>query len=616
MWSEALASACNHNGLEKDSSKKGVRATIMNGLKKGAGDPLRELRDRPMPGDARSGKSSGKGSNGAEPSADAEPPEQEHGNDPRPSGNLPVIKITGGSLSDNADDVEHYLRVADVQIYRQGGKLVRPVRIKLRDCMGEEIQVPAVTEVTATFLRDVCCRLIEWKKWDARKPGNDKWVKTTPSKEIADVILDRLGENDKYWRTLKGVTNTPFLRRDGSIAYKPGFDDATGMFLMDPVELPADMPEQPTKADAMLALDTLEELLLDFPFVDPDQEDTKEAMATDSASVGLSMLLTPQARPAVECAPMHLGRAPVAGTGKSYLFNLVSAIFQGTKCPVMAAGKDEEETEKRLGSEILAGVILIVIDNANGVLGGDLICQVISQPIVKPRILGKSKTPQITNVFVMFANGNNISVRGDLARRTLWCVLDRKLDAAEVQEWEFQRDPVNVVLANRGKYVAACLTILRAHALARYPGAKGLKPFNGFDDWSRVVRGALVWLGKADPVATVAIGRNDDPQRNDRQAFAEALYDMSVTSEYDALTAAQIAEKATEKTSELKPLRPALNEAVMQFMDGRGVVNTLKLGQWLPRIKDEVFGIKYLAQAKERARGNKPRWYVLEILKK
>jgi putative DNA primase/helicase len=39
--------------------------------------------------------------------------------------------------------------------------------------------------------------------------------------------------------------------------------------------------------------------------------------------------------------------------------------------PVMAAGRTEEETEKRLGAALLAGQPIINIDNVNGELGGD-----------------------------------------------------------------------------------------------------------------------------------------------------------------------------------------------------------------------------------------------------
>ena len=39
----------------------------------------------------------------------------------------------------------------------------------------------------------------------------------------------------------------------------------------------------------------------------------------------------------------------------------------------------------------MTGQPIISIDNLNGELGGDLICQAIERPIIKPRILGDQK---------------------------------------------------------------------------------------------------------------------------------------------------------------------------------------------------------------------------------
>lgn len=329
-------------------------------------------------------------------------------------------------------------------------------------------------------------------------------------------------------------------------------------------------------------------------------------------------MLTPVARAAVDFVPIHINRAPVAGSGKSYLFSVATAIASGTRCPVIAAGAKEEETEKRLVSKILVGVQIICLDNVNGVLSGDLLCQIVTQDTVSPRILGLSKTPVITNVFVIFANGNNIRVAGDLTRRTLWCVMDAWQDATAVQSRDFEgRDPVAKVLADRGKYIAACLTILRAHHLAGYEGAKGLTPFTGFDEWSRVVRGALVWLGKADPVKSLEVGRADDPQRDEREAFVEALYDMGAHSENTALTVAQMAENMIRTTHNAGTYKdpiwiergsPEMREALQEFIDHKGDVNIRKVSQWFLKFMDETFGLKRLKNAS--AGKGKKKWYV------
>jgi len=59
--------------------------------------------------------------------------------------------------------------------------------------------------------------------------------------------------------------------------------------------------------------------------------------------------------------------------------------------------------------------------------------------------------------------------------------------------------------------IAAALTILRAHIVAGSPGARELSPFGSFEQWSEWVRGALVWLGEADPCRTRKYVQADDP---------------------------------------------------------------------------------------------------------
>jgi hypothetical protein len=72
---------------------------------------------------------------------------------------------------------------------------------------------------------------------------------------------------------------------------------------------------------------------------------------------------------------------------------------------------------------------------------------------------------------------------------------------------EFKGNPVQTVLADRGKYIGACLTICRAYAAA------GRRPLASFEGWSDAVRSPLVWLGEADPAKSIQETRAEDPER-------------------------------------------------------------------------------------------------------
>ena len=145
---------------------------------------------------------------------------------------------------------------------------------------------------------------------------------------------------------LLGVIGTPTLRPDGTLLVCAGYDQATGLVLVNPPPMPA-IPDQPTKADAEVALKLLEALLEEFPFVyDEDKEQT--AAHNPNRSVALSLLMTPIVRGIAPVVPAHPVSAPTAGTGKSYLADLASVLAVGDRCAVLAFSPDPAETEKRL----------------------------------------------------------------------------------------------------------------------------------------------------------------------------------------------------------------------------------------------------------------------------
>ena len=106
--------------------------------------------------------------------------------------------------------------------------------------------------------------------------------------------------------------------------------------------------ERPTVEDARAALAALKELLVEFPFV----SDLDRAVA-------LAAILTATLRGGFDVAPMFLFLAHAAGTGKSYLVNLISTLVHGRPCPVITASNNKEEMEKRLGSLLLEGAPII-----------------------------------------------------------------------------------------------------------------------------------------------------------------------------------------------------------------------------------------------------------------
>lgn len=478
----------------------------------------------------------------------------------------PTVEIRQGALDVMATAAEKVLISHGAPIYDRAG-LVKPVLEQVPALKGRRTNVACLIEVDDDMLVDHMCRAASWIKFDGRK--ND-WVPADPPRSIAGIIRSRRGE----WSFpgLAGVITTPTLRPDGSILDTIGYDEDTQLLLMSSPKLPA-FPDSPTKADAANALKILDDLLADFPFVDDA-----------SRSAALAGLIAPIVRGAMSAVPALVARAPVPGSGKSYLIDLCSVLATGEMAPVISPGKNEEEMEKRLGAVLQDGRAIIAIDNVNGPLGGDALCQVIERPVVSVRVLGASKMPKIPNRGCVFATGNNIQILGDMTRRVILCSLDPQMERPEQRT--FSGKPHELILADRGKYVAAALTIARAYAVAGFPDE--CPAIASFEDWSRFVRSPLVWLGRADPVDTMEKARGEDPVTTSLLALFAAIHGAGGTT---ARTSGGLKTLAEEVNSFGQRTNQPLHDAIFEIAESRrGDIDPRRLGKFLGQYDGRIVG--------------------------
>ena len=477
---------------------------------------------------------------------------------------LPVIEVRAGDLHLHATAAEAAIVASGLPIFQRGPNLVRPTVQELPATHGRVTLSAGLATMTVPALLDVCCQVASWERFDGRTGG---LVRTNPPKLVADVLLSRAGQ----WHlpVVAGVITTPTMRPDGSILSAAGYDAATRLYHAADTSLTlSPRLANPTRQDALAALDLLGGLLSEFPFVSPV-----------ARSVALAALLTPVCRGALPVVPLIAIRAHTAGTGKSYLVDVASAIATGRPCPVISAAPgDDAETEKRLAGLLLAGTPVLSIDNVNGELGGDLLCQAIERPFVRLRPLGRSDIIEIESRATVFATGNNLRVRGDMVRRSLVCDLDAGLERPELRR--FQADPVSTVLADRGRYVSAVLVIVRAYVLAGQPSPP--PPLASFEAWSSLVRGALLWLGTADPCASMEAARDDDPELtalNEMVTVWGAALGSVPTTCRDAINAA---------TDTLR--NPGLHEVLARNAPGRFGIDPTRLGRWLLSREGRIVG--------------------------
>ena len=306
-----------------------------------------------------------------------------------------------------------------------------------------------------------------------------------------------------------------------------------------------------------------------FPFVND----------TDLA-VALAAILTIALRGAFELTPMFLIRAHDVGNGKSYLVDVIATIVIGRACPVMAAGGSIGELEKRLGAILLEGGTVISLDNLSFDLDSEVLCQILTQPIVKTRILGQSVVPECEWRGTLLATGNNVRVVGDLVRRALTCNLDAGVERPEQREFEF--DPIARVYADRGTYIAAAITIARAYrAYGRLDPPT--PPLAGYTTWSTTVREPLIWLGVKDPVGSIEVARVADPER----ALA---YELVTRWQQRIGTGKKVSVRGIIDAA--KSQSPKFRAFLLEHF-GTGKedgIDSVRLGRWLQKQHGRVYG--------------------------
>jgi hypothetical protein len=475
-------------------------------------------------------------------------------------GNKTSIKIKGGNRHEAVEATEKALLRAGCPIFFRGDALVQPLwrwertAQQNRDTLVTKFvrfNVPRLAQLTAK-------QAVGYLKYSDRKK---LWVPIDPPNNVIETLLE-LG----YWDfpTVVGIVNSPTMRSDGSLITKSGYDLQTQLWYQPAgdIELPP-IAEQPTKADAEASLQLLNDLLSGFPFVNEVDR-----------SVALAAILTTTLRGAFAVAPMFLFLAPESGTGKTYLVSVISTIATGRAAPALAGCSDPNEMEKRLSAAAFEAMPILSLNNLSFDLESDLLCQMTSDREVKIRRFGVLELIRCDcSGTTAFANGNNIRVVGDLVRRTLTCHLDAKMETPESRSFEF--DPVVRVKADRGRYLAAVFTIARAYMAAGCPDMKATN-LAGFDDWSKMVRSPLLWLGISDPVASMAEARALDPKREAFRNLIDAV--LQYLGPDNMFTAARLAALAVETDNERR-VYPELFELLNH--DGR--VTSKSVGKLLSR---------------------------------
>jgi hypothetical protein len=490
---------------------------------------------------------------------------------------LPTIRLVDGQLPRTVEATVRAMLAANLDIFSRAGELVYPVSESRPAANGRKTITARLSAFRPDAFIEPVAEAAIYQRWSVRR---NAWIDIDPPIQIVRMVLSR--ERRWVFPHVSGIITTPTLRPDGSLLDIAGYDPRSELYLLPSLRLPP-IAAHPTRQDAMAGLDKLKHLFREFSFQDKDGKGLERQL---NCSVAISGLLTALLRGSMPTSPIYLIRASTPGTGKSYLVDVIAMVSTGQFCPVITTSKSTDETEKRIGAILLSGISLVSLDNCVHDLEGELLCQVTERPVIRIRVLGRSEMPLCECHTVVYATGNNITFRGDMIRRGLVCNLEALDERPELRK--FQDDALDLVAADRGAYVAAALTIVRAYLCAGSPNI--CPPFGSYSAWSTMVRSPLVWLGEPDPVISMEGLRDEDVELANIREFFGLWMEYGLALDTPYLTADIIEEATAAAPSNYwgpREFKPFLLRIAAAKGDANKV-STERLGHWLRRISGRI----------------------------
>jgi hypothetical protein len=288
-----------------------------------------------------------------------------------------------------------------------------------------------------------------------------------------DIIQGIFGKPERF-DSIKSIKTYPELATQGIVQYS-GYDSRTQCYY----DIPA-LPKIDTIAEAIANLD---DVFVDFPLASP----------SDRANL-YALLLTFIMRERISSiVPGFITIAPVQGSGKTLLNKAVLVLLLGENPIITSMPKNEEEFQKRIGSEILSGKPYIFIDNLKNKIDSESLAVAITSERIGFRILGSNNMDSGENEFVFLFTANNPTIDKDLIRRFVPIKLDANRENPENINPAENRHPdiLKYIKENRPRMLASLLYLASQEAWGEYKG-----PFMGsFERWSMCIGEVLLTAG-------------------------------------------------------------------------------------------------------------------------
>jgi hypothetical protein len=469
--------------------------------------------------------------------------------------NKPVIRVVPGEMDRIVDAMEQVI-AKDNRQFQSGGQIVS---VSTDPVSGDA----AILPINNAMLTRLLSRNVIFEK---SKSGGG-WSPSDPPKSHTSILYE--SKSYKYLSPLEGVARQPYFRvSDDELVLEAGYDLKSKMFgVFDPRQYV--LPD-PTIESAREAQALLENLLVEFHFVDPADK-----------SAALSAIFTAVVRPSLPFAPGFHVNAPASGSGKSYLCELIAA-FAGprdTKASEtkISYPKNSEEASKVILALLIKNPAVIEFDDMDSDWNPHgIILRMFTAEHITERILGVSKTATVSTRTLFLGSGNNVGPVRDLLRRVLTIHVDPRCSTPATIK--YKGNPVEQVRRERGKYVAAVLTIIQAWRKcgSHKTEVESIVSFSGA--WSEYCRQPLLWLGYPDPATALLNQVKHDP---DSDALGVLMSEWQRAFGSTPTT--------VRKAVEVSERNEDLLDAMREFpVEERGSINRSKLGWVLKKNANRI----------------------------
>ena len=277
---------------------------------------------------------------------------------------------------------------------------------------------------------------------------------------------------------LHGVKRAPFYFEGQIVSVaEPGYHAGSGYWIEqgEDWDLGLDVAE---------SLRRIEDLLGEFPYA---------GVADRACAYGM---LIGQVLKAAWPSPILDVSKPSSQTGATKLCQTIGSLADGVEPRIMTAATREEETDKRIITQLKGVPQSLLIDNVSDRFSSDIVASGMTSQHIGGRLLGRNENAsQLTMSLQIYITGVNGMLSRDMINRALSVRIDAKIEHPEERSGFRYLLPADALI-HRRYYFSAALSLVQRWIDAGQPGPPdGFTPLDSFRPWMDAVAGILHMAG-------------------------------------------------------------------------------------------------------------------------